>query len=357
MSAQIASQKKGSGFLNGIDEKGTWLAKFFAKICTYGLAYAVIYLAIQMSLPSLRNGIVYGVAMTIVFAAPELMIGGLAVEAMEKFKENKPLGSFLFIVAVLFLSIGILTMVDIFFWHFKDGDPGQQMLSLYRAVVVIFYSAVHGIVSKLNEQREEKVQQVAQANDTLALENRQQIDKISLTLESVHSAYTDQQKSIQTLGGDVQKLADSIQNSVHTVDTGIDTRIEQLAVQVTEINQNIVQITQNNQYNLPERAVYTRPYTPQTPPVEDYTQVSESTYVVEEVPDSTQVATIESTPAIPLLDVPGASQERITSVLTLVKNGMTWTAAARELRLNPTRDVKPIRLAYEEYQASRVHTS
>lgn len=348
----MSQKTRGNGFLNGIDEKGTWLAKFFAKICTYGLAYAVIYLAIQSVLPQLRNGIVYGVAMTIVMAAPELMIGGLTVEAMEKLKENKVLGSFLFVVAALFLSIGILTMFDIFVWHFADGTQGQQALSLYRAIVVLLYSAVHGIVSKLNEQREEKVQQVTQANDELALSNQQKIEESDKKIDTVYAhvekleeVCTLQEKYIQKLEQDVQHLENHIQNSAQTIDTTIDNRIEQLSTSVTEITQNILQITQNNQYNVPA-------YGPPTPLARD----EREDYSIDDVTALPALIEQPKILVIPALEVAGMDQERITEVLTFFLSGTSWTKTAKGLNLNYSRDVKPIKEAYERSLEESVHT-
>jgi outer membrane murein-binding lipoprotein Lpp len=336
--------------LNGIDKGGAFLAKLFAKLCTYGVAYAVIYIAIQTALPGLRSAFIYNVAMIIVMAAPELMIAGLAVEAMEKLRENKALGLFLFIVAALFLSIGILTMVDVFFWKFADGSTGQQMLTLYRAIVVLLYSAVHGIVSKLNEQRHEKVQQVAQANDRLLLANHKKIDEVSALVETVHTAYTEQQKEIQLLREEIQALKDRIHHDVQNIDSGIDTRINQLASSVTEIHQNILQITQNNQYNLPEYTAQTHPYTP-------LARDERGAYSVHEVPENTAIPAITAGPVIPLLELPGVPQERIHDVLTLVLSGASWTAAGRQLSLNYSRHIMPIKEAYEHYQARLVSAS
>jgi hypothetical protein len=126
-----------------------------------------------------------------------------------------------------------------------------------------------------------------------------------------------------------------------------------MKVSVTEVHQNILQITQNlytvhtsDRLSIPEQ---TTAYTPIDTPTDD---IDTGTDSYGHAGNTDKLAV----PVVPLLDVPGVAPDKVAEVLTAYLTGSSWSKIATEKSINYSRTIKPIKEAYEEYQASGVHT-
>jgi hypothetical protein len=214
-------------------------------------------------------------------------------------------------------------------------------------MIVLYMHTMHDLSEAAGEIKQKAVQ-TQQANDQLALENKQQIeasdkkiDTVYVRIEKLEEVCTRQEKHIQKLEDHIQKLEGHIQNTETTIDTTIDNRINELSTSVTEIHNNVLQITQNNQYNVPAYPL---------------ARDEQNGYSVEEVSASPAMIEQPKTLAIPALEVAGMAPEKVVEVLTFVLSGSSWTRASKDLNLNYSRVIKPIRDAYEKSLESSVHT-
>lgn len=252
------------------------------------------------------------------------------------------------LIGIMMLTLILITLGYLFPTLTTATKYADDVLIVVRIALIVYYMHTMHALREAESEIATKETQTEQANDKLALSNQKQIEasdkKINTVyglLENIQEAYTKQSDHIQKLEEYVQRLENHIQNSAQTIDTVIDSRINELTSSVTEIHNNVLQITQNNQYNV------------SPPPL---ARDERDGYSVEDV--TTLPALIESpkSVAIPALEVAGMTPEKITEVLTFFLSGTSWSKTAKDLNLNYSRDVKPIKEAYERSLEESVHT-
>lgn len=202
----------------------------------------------------------------------------------------------------------------------------------------------------------------------------QQVDRLEALQEtidklasSVHTLSIQQSQNRDTTAKIIDKLNEfSIQQQASAVHASIDNHgqlvdmeqfkqlsgvvfnlvgtINQMNMSVSEVHSNVLQISNNVSVHTGmdtidksidrDRQVSIRP----DRGTED-TCTNEDAMAVKALP-------------VPVLEVPGIPQEKITQVISLRMGGMSWSKIASQTNNNYSRTVKPIRDAYELYMVS-----
>lgn len=246
---------------------------------------------------------------------------------------------------------------------FQNHDQADKVLTCIRIAAAVIYAVIaHNHSDEDEEEEEEKQKEV---NDQRILDIDQRVTELA---GSVNTLTSDQRihelsKTVQELAGSVHTLSTQYTNlytqvsdvctqlsevvdKVHkpvdmTVYTQrLDSLESMVKVSVTEVKQNILQITQNNMYaQIPGR-------------VHNVVDVSteENDDTTPRLPERTP--TTDKYPVVPVLTVPGVSENKVREVLALFLSGTGW----RDIPGNYSRTIKPIREAYEAYMEAQVHS-
>jgi hypothetical protein len=298
-----------------------------------------------------------GVIMMVSIESASLGSFGLASE-FKKDGQSKRAG-FMSTAGVVLTLITIVTAIFPVI-PFQNHDQADKILTCVRIAAAVIYAVIahnHGDDEdeekqiEVNDQRildiDKRVSELATSIDTLTSDQR--IHELSKTVQelagSVHTLST-QYTNLYTQVSDMCIQLSEVVDKVHKpVDMSVYTqRLDALEsmvkVSVTEVKQNILQITQNNMYTqIPGRV---------------HNVVDESTVDADDtIPRlSERTPTTDKHPVVPALVVPGVSENKVREVLTAFLTGTGW----REMPGNYSRTIKPIREAYEAYMEAQVHS-
>lgn len=243
----------------------------------------------------------------------------------------KRLGSFL--IGLMILTLGLVTVGYLIPTIATYTDMTNKALILARVIMIVVYMHTMHELSEAATDIAEKATQQTQANDQLSLENAQRCTQL--------------ENDVHILVDKVEKLCTSQQSLVDMVHKNVDmtvdlTQFNQLAETVNVVNQTITHITNN--------LMYTPMSTPSSVCVheveEPQTAIAEAS---ESHQESSDTNTVKPLP-VPVLDVPGVSQQKVNEVIAAYLSGTGW----RDMSGNYSRTIKPIRDAYEEYVHSNV---
>jgi uncharacterized protein YoxC len=242
-------------------------------------------------------------------------------------------------------------------------DIIDKSLILARIAVTVLYThTIHNLRDTEAEMQETEEQQmevndqrileIDQRLDTLArvdvAEVSQMVQELAGSVHTLSKQYTELSARYTELYTQVSKVCTQLSEVVDKVHKPVDMTVytqrldaleSMVKISVTEVKQNILQITQNNLYTqLPTRI---------------HEVVDTSTEDVDEgtpcLPE--YVPTTDKHAVIPVLEVPGVSENKVREVLTAFLNGTSW----RDIPGNYSRTIKPIREAYDAYMSTQVH--
>lgn len=267
-------------------------------------------------------------------------------------KKAKNLATFL--IALMVLTLALVTVGYLVPQAATIADMINKALILVRVVTIVLYMHTMHDLSEAAGEIKLKAVQIEQANDELALSNQQKIEEADQRVHDLSTVVDTLASSVHILVDRVDQLCTEqavIVERVHkNVDMAVDTlknrvdrdEFEKLAKtvnvmssSVTEVNQNILQITQNL-YNV-------------SPPQPLARSIEEERFALPETAESHQIdarSDSRNTLPVPILDVPGVSSEKVQSVIAAFLSGTGW----RQMPGNYSRTIKPIRDAFEASQ-------
>ncbi|GCE18976.1 hypothetical protein [Dictyobacter kobayashii] len=251
------------------------------------------------------------------------------------------------LIGLMILTVGLITVGYLYPPAKQATDIIDKVLILARIVLIVIYMHTMHDLRQAELEVIAQAEQTAQANDQLLLDQVEQVKGLASTVHTLSAQQAQSTDRIDRVYTELKKLADRIDT---TIDKGTFESLsrqvyslardnQEMRSSVTEVHQNVLQITQNL-YSLPAGQMVNAEQEPRLLP--------EGT--IDQAPDTDGLTDI----VIPPLEVPGVSSEKVADVVAAFLGGMSWSKIATEKSINYSRTIKPIREAYEQYVSSEI---